>query len=299
MQEDTTVKTTLMALSMSWDECVAEDLESLLLYRAAPRKIGDPFYPTLTASGEFNIGLSHSNAAGITRDQLTQGMLVVGRSGAGKTNLFYHLTRQFHEKKMPMLSFDFKRDYRHLIRDYPDFIVIPWEYLRFNPLKPPPGVAPLRWLQDFVEVFGHANALLSASKNFMMIHLYKLYELYGIFENSKNYPSMFELNELLNHTKHSLVTKDARYLETVRNRTNAMLLALDKVLDCSDGLPIQDLLEKSVIIELDGLMEDQQNFLMQMRLPKTRPMLSLFGSWPKICLARSKGSKAEISTGQP
>ena len=51
---------------------------------------------------------------------------------------------------------------------------------------------------------------------------------------------MFELQEILTEAKYSLATKDARYLETVRNRIDTMVMALDKVLDCSDGFPISD-----------------------------------------------------------
>jgi hypothetical protein len=266
LQENLTVKRVLRSLSISWDDCVAEDLESLLLYHVAPRKINDPFYPSPVFQGEFEIGITQSHRIGVSRQQLTQGMLVVGRSGAGKTNLFYYLMRQCIDRNIPLLSIDLKKDYRHLIGEYPDLIVIPWEYLRFNPLKPPEGVAPIRWLQDFTEVFGHANALLSGSKDFVMMQLHKLYELYGVFEGSDAYPSMLEFQEILNKAKYSLVTKDARYLETVRNRVNATLLALNNVFDCSDGLPVSELLKRNVIIELDGLMEDFQNFIIEILL---------------------------------
>lgn len=260
LHQNKTVRRTLKALSVSWDECIAEDLESLLLYYSTPRKLD--IFQSLEITGEINLGEEIS----VTREQLTQGMLVVGRSGAGKTNLFYYLMKQCLESNVPVLSFDFKKDYRHLIKEHPDLIVIPWEYLRLNVLKPPEGVAPIRWLQDFTEVFGHAHALLSGSKNFVMMQLHRLYELYGVFEGNDTYPSMFELHELLNKTRYSLVTKDARYLETVRNRVNASVLAFDRVFDCADGLPIEELLNKNVVIELDGLMEDQQNFIIEIIL---------------------------------
>ena len=68
-------------------------------------KTGNPFYPEPYLEGELKIGASNTPA--ITRKQLTQGMLIVGRSGAGKTNFMYYLINQFLESKLPVLSFDF------------------------------------------------------------------------------------------------------------------------------------------------------------------------------------------------
>ena len=94
MHENTTVRTTLQALSICWDECIAEDLEQLLLYKVFPRKTGNPFHPEPYLEGELKIGASSTPA--ITRKQLTQGMLIVGRSGAGKTNFMYYLIMFAH-----------------------------------------------------------------------------------------------------------------------------------------------------------------------------------------------------------
>jgi len=49
--------------------------------------------------------------------------------------------------------------------------MLPWTELRFNPVKPPPGVLPRRWVQVFNEILGHATALLSGSKNYLLIAL--------------------------------------------------------------------------------------------------------------------------------
>jgi len=266
MHENATVMKVLKSLSVYWDDDIAEDIEQLLILRAFPRKTTDPFYPSTHNKGEINIGICNSQIIGVSKEELTQGMLVVGRSGSGKTNLFTHLMKQFIVKGIPTLNFDVKKDYRHLLKEHPDIIVIPWEYLRLNPLKPPRGVSAIRWLQEFTEVFGHSQALLSGSKNFVMARLHRLFDLYGVFEGSDHYPTMLEFQEILNNTKYSMISKDARYLETVRNRVNTIILAFDKVFDCEDGLPLEELLNRNVIIEMDGLMEDAQSFIIEILL---------------------------------
>jgi hypothetical protein len=37
---------------------------------------------------------------------------------------------------VPFWSFDLKQDYRHLIQDQEDLLVLPWTELRFNPCNP-------------------------------------------------------------------------------------------------------------------------------------------------------------------
>jgi hypothetical protein len=93
-------------------------------------------------------------------------------------------------------------DYRHLLQTDEELLVLPWTELRFNPLKPPTGVSPRRWTQVFSELFGHATALLSGSKNHLMKQVIELYRLYDLFDEVvPPYPSLHELEQLLTADK--------------------------------------------------------------------------------------------------
>jgi hypothetical protein len=246
------IRKILAALAIDWDDDIAESLEQFLMARALPNLI-NPF-SSQSIDGNFKLGYAGNSWFGLNKNDLMQGVLVVGRSGAGKTNLFYFLMEQFLDAGIPFLAFDFKQDYRHLSKHYPDLVVIPWEKFKFNPLSPPVNVSQERWVQIFCDVFCHSNALLSGSKNFLLGHVSRLFELSS--------PSMHELAGMLSNVRHSLITKDSRYLETTRNRVNAMLTTIGCVLDCSSS-PIEELLSKSVVLELDGMAEDVQNFLIE------------------------------------
>jgi len=65
-----------------------------------------------------------------------------GGSGAGKITLLYNVVDQV---SVPFWAFDLKHDYLHLVREQDDLLVLPWTESWFNPLRPPEGVAPLRW----------------------------------------------------------------------------------------------------------------------------------------------------------
>ncbi|MFB6292031.1 MAG: ATP-binding protein [Candidatus Nanohaloarchaea archaeon] len=167
------------------------------------------------------------------------------------------------ELEEPFWAFDLKQDYRHLSRDA-EVLVLPWSELRFNPLRPPMGVSPMRWAQVFSEVFTHATALLSGSRNYLLKRLVRLYKLYGLFdEASEPFPSLFELEMLLREDSINYARKQSDYRDTVLNRLEAFTLVGHDVFDCSTGYRPEDLLEQDVVFEFDGLNRDIQNFVME------------------------------------
>jgi DNA-binding MarR family transcriptional regulator len=164
----------------------------------------------------------------------------------------------------PFWSFDLKQDYRHLVHDNEDILVLPWSELRFNPLQPPSGVSPRRWAQVFVEIFGHATSLLSGSKNYLLKKVIRLYKLYGLFDKiSPPYPSLHELEILIIEDKMNYTRKASNYRDTVLNRLEAMNLTAGTIFDCSQGYSVDELLSRDVVFEFDGLSRDVQNFLME------------------------------------
>ena len=196
----------------------------------------------------------------LSQEDLTKHLLAVGQSGSGKTTLFYSL---MDEVDKPFWAFDLKQDYRHLASKY-DLLVLPWQEFRFNPLRPPEGVSSRRWAQVFSEIFSHATALLSGSKNYLLKKIVELYKLYGLFDDvSGPFPSLHELQRLIEVDSMNYVRKQSDYRETVLNRLETMNLTSGTVFDCSRGYGVEELLQRDVVFEFDGLSRDVQNFLME------------------------------------
>ncbi|RMB12931.1 ATP-binding protein [Haloplanus aerogenes] len=208
--------------------------------------------------GDIELGKTFQNQRfQLSQEDLTKHLLAVGQSGSGKTTLFYSLMEEIEK---PFWAFDLKQDYRHA----DDVLVLPWTELRFNPLKPPEGVSPRRWAQVFAEIFGHATALLSGSKNYLMKKVVELYQLYNLFDRvEKPYPNLHELEMLIDSDGINFVRKQSDYRDTLLNRLEAMNLVAGTVFDCSQGYSIQELLQRDVVFEFDGLSRDVQNFLME------------------------------------
>jgi len=219
-----------------------------------------PFDP-LILPGNVDLGETvQGKAFSFSEDELTKHLLAVGQSGSGKTTLFYNL---YGQVQRPVWFFDLKRDYRHLLHRK-ELLVLPWSEFKFNPLRPPEGVSPRRWAQVFSEVFGHATALLSGSKNYLLKKLIELYRLYGLFDQvSEPYPSLHELEVLIRKDKINYVRTASDYRDRLLNRLEAMDLIAGSIFNCSQGYPVEDLLQRDVVFEFDGLNRDVQNFLME------------------------------------
>lgn len=254
------------AVGATGDKTLAGDIERSLSI-VGSKRISDPFRKRGSYEGTFNIGKTKDgDQINLKRNELNRNLLVLGETGSGKTNLFYHLILQLMDQDLPVLALDFKQDYRHLSKMRDDVVLLRWEDFKFNPLRPPEGVSPSRWLQVFANTFSDSQGFLTASKYFLMTRIYRLYKIYGIFDGEDKYPSFKELADVLRYEKQPLVTKQARYLETTINRVEAMSLTIGDMFDCRRGFPLDELLQKNVVIELDGLAEEIQQFLVEIIL---------------------------------
>jgi len=124
--------------------------------------------PENKAKGVLNLGTviyeSPKWPAGISLKELTQNLAVFGRSGAGKTNIAFHLLQQLIARKVPFLFLDWKRTARHLIpilggklRVYTAGRSI--SPLPFNPFIVPAGVEGRVYVNHVVDVLGDAYTL--------------------------------------------------------------------------------------------------------------------------------------------
>ncbi len=195
---------------------------------------------------------------GLLEEELNQHMLIIARSGHGKTVLIMRILVELIKRNIPWLSFDFKRDYRHLIREYPIW-VIRWEDLRFSPLTPPPDVSLHKWKQIFADVFSHCFGFFHGSRNFLLEFLDVLYRRKG------ERATLTELYDLMSSVQIN-TRKRQEYFDVVLNRLYSVISNLGEVINCERGFRIEKLLDHFVVIELDGLGRDEQNLLIELFL---------------------------------
>jgi len=236
------------------------------------QKFPDPFEPNpldKNVDGEVSIGKVRQTDAsfGLHLEELKQHTLITGRSGCGKSSIIYLMMLRLLELGIPFLAFDFKRDYRHLMKYFDDVHVFSWKNFKLNPLRPPLGCEPVKWMQAFNNVFGQAYHLLAGGKGIIQEDLFKLYEDYGVFKGRDIFPSLQDLYETVK--RHPLPRKygrEAGFVESAINRLSECIIPLRDMLDCDRGFCIEDLLDRTVVFELDGLLSQNQTFLVMLLL---------------------------------
>lgn len=215
-----------------------------------------PIPPQPDVAGVFGLGMLE-NGAGmfcIDEEDICRNILIAGQAGSGKTNLNFVLMGQFYGK-IPFWVFDFaKREYRVLARAE-DVIVIRPEELKFNPLRPPPGVSPREWLAKNMSVISELFFLMTGSGGYLYSEAAKLYEIFGVWEGQDTYPNLKDLQKLLLHENPGYMSREKAYWEVCLNRMEYITRSLGPMIECDkDMLP--SLVGKNVVFEMVGLPED-------------------------------------------
>ncbi len=139
--------------------------------------------PENKAQGAINLGTilydKEKYPLGISTTEFTQNMAILGRSGAGKTNVTFHILSQLVDRNIPFVFMDWKRTVRHLIPTFGNKLNIytpgrDIAKLPFNPFVVPPGVEPNVYIGQLVDIMSHAFTLGDGSRSIIrkaLLHL--------------------------------------------------------------------------------------------------------------------------------
>ena len=274
MGNDKRILFALKYISMkSWDQQAVKTMlgRTLKLIKKSPGYISSqlntsPFAkcpPPGLIDGEIKIGYVYDNVRkikypfGISRYELNQHMLESGRAGAGKTTILIIILLNLIRLLIPFWIFDFKRDYRSLIRYSKDFYVFNKNNFRFNPLTPPQGTEAVQWASIFTDIFfqNFYQSAATSAKSIFLDTLLKLYERksYITFNDVCN-----EFNKMLYDSNCANNIKES--IRTIMVRLKPFNYIMGDAIN-GPGFDMEDLLTKQVVLELDGLTIEYQTFL--------------------------------------
>lgn len=202
---------------------------------------------------------------------------ILATTGAGKTNLCHQIILQLHEKKIPCLIFDWKRDYRDLYKKINakvyDFIGN--NLFTFNPVKPSGN--PSQWAKELANIMAEtASGGFYASGAFSVYVeiLDNLYRSKGVYEGSNNFPTIFDLlMELESLSQESdLSERQKNWIASASKLFKSLSVGITKeAFGVKEGLNLDELLSNTVIIELDGLGDPKTKaFFISVLLQKIR-----------------------------
>jgi hypothetical protein len=180
---------------------------------------------------------------------------IFGKTGSGKTTLAVRLLRELCRRNKPFLLFDYKRNYRDLLK-HPDFekeeIIIftvgrnDVSPFYFNLKQDPPGVEEHVWIKQLSEIIEKVYILGPGAND--------------VFMESAGLGTFRDMQEKV--LKQKKKARELLWWASVKRTLNAINYpGLGEMVNCVKAYPIPDLLKKKVILELDGLSSSDQAFV--------------------------------------
>ncbi len=252
------------------------DIRSLIekqIISTAYDKLGD-FHKKILLSlpseknskGAINLGSIQYESGkwpcGISTSELLQNMAILGRSGAGKTNVGFHILKQLADRKIPFIFLDWKRTMRHLLLQIKAKINIytagrPLAKFPFNPFVVPPGVESNVYVNQVVDVMADAFTLGEGSMSLMRKAISTLYASNNLCPTVKEIITEVEKIPDKERVRSWKITA-LRALESLEfsqttsgNRITQSQLA-------------EKFLTENTVIELDALSQESKQFLVPM-----------------------------------
>jgi hypothetical protein len=229
--------------------------------------------PARKAGGQIQLGSvcygrQERHPFALRPGELIQHLAIFGRSGAGKTNVAFLLLRELSRLRIPFLVFDWKKNYRDLIRlmGFRDMVVYTvgrdQAPFFFNPLIPPHGVAPREWLKKLIEIMQHAYFLGEGVAFVLQEALDQLYRDFGIYEGSGHWPTLRDLLTSLRARK--VKGREASWMESVLRAVGVLCFgAMDWVLNSGARVAMENVLRQKAVLELDALTNSDKTFLIE------------------------------------
>jgi len=275
-------------LDMLWQEYILADaktqknLEDMLRLVLA-KNLGATFEekeilleppPEDVSSGEYPLGIIYYGKKkfhwfGLREKEWIQHTGIFGRSGSGKTNVAFLIVLNLLKHRKPFLVFDWKRNYRDLLSlDCGEDILVftvgrSVSPFYFNPLIPPPGSPPTIWLKKLIEIMCHSYFLGEGVAYLLQKAFDSVYREFGVYEGkNKVYPNLMDVKEWLENCRTK--GRESAWMDSALRAAGVLCFGeVGKVLNQRENLPINELLTKNVILELDALTSSDKTFLIE------------------------------------
>jgi len=206
---------------------------------------------------------------GLREDEWIQHVAILGRSGAGKTNVGFIILNELKRKGKPFILFDWKRNYRDLL-SLPEFKDVEVYTIgkniapfTFNPLIPPAGTNPRTWLKKLNEVIAHAYCLGNGVLFLLQQAVDAVYKEAGVYDGTVEKWPTFK-NVLEKARNMDTRGRESGWLSsTLRALSTLCFGDMDKLVNSDNNKSIEHILDKSVILELDALTQSDKTFFVE------------------------------------
>ncbi len=219
--------------------------------------------PENKAQGAINLGAilydKEKYPLGISTTEFIQNMAILGRSGAGKTNVTFHILSQLVDRNIPFVFMDWKRTVRHLIPNFGNKLNVytpgrEIAKLPFNPFVVPPCIEPNVYIGQLVDIMSHAFTLGDGSRSIIRKALLHL------FDNDNICPAVSDIVAEIDKVPDKGRTGGWKItaMRALESLEFADISSKDKI---SQEDLAQKMLEGFTVIELDALSGEAKKFI--------------------------------------
>src|SRR3990172_3863793 len=242
-----------------------EEDNTILLDPPSPRQ----------AWGEYRLGTVQYGKQpyadfGLREEEFIRNAIIVGTPGSGKTNTACLLAWHFLKKNKPFLVFDWKRSWRDLAatKEGQDILIftvgrMDLSPFYFNPLIPPPGRKATEWMRALISVMGHAYFLGQGCFDILRRSIDMAYRDYGVYDRPvEAWPTFQTVLENMYTLKVS--KKSADWLASTQRAVEWLNFPdFCYTINVPHFVPIEQIFEHKVILELDSMMDADKVFFVE------------------------------------
>ncbi len=188
--------------------------------------------------------------------------LVVGTPGVGKSYGIKHLATQLHAAGQTVFFLDLENEHDDVALQFPadEFLVIDYEDFKWNPFAPVQGEHPRSAIYRFHNVTREAFFFREGIENLLGEVLWDLFDSHGVFGGSLNYPTLTDVLAALQRIRYKPFSRRYNYRESALNRLAALQRLMGPVYDCVRGFDLGQLTNRSLVLRLRGLSDQQLLF---------------------------------------
>ena len=230
--------------------------------------------PAQELAGAYPIGkvLYGRREAGtfcLREEEWIQHIGIFGRSGSGKTNTALVLVWNLLRKRKPFLVFDWKRNYRDLLATKSGRNIHIFTVARqvspfyFNPLIPPATVPPVIWLKKLIEIMAHAYFLGEGVSYLMQKAFDSVYKQFGVYQQRPEvWPTLQDVSDWL--VNYKATGREAAWMDSALRAVGVLCFGeMGRVLNQRTPFPVEELLKRNAVLELDALTNSDKVFLIE------------------------------------
>ncbi|MDA2912530.1 DUF87 domain-containing protein [Acidobacteriia bacterium AH_259_A11_L15] len=209
---------------------------------------------------------------GLRQNEWIQHVGIFGRTGSGKTNVGFLVAKSLLAKGIPILVFDWKRNYRDLLQVVGRGQLVVYTVGRnvapftFNPLIPPEGTKPSIWLKKLIEIMCHVYWLGEGVAYLLQEAIDGIYEQFGMYDNEpESFPTLADVKEWL--IKAKVKGREAQWMDSTKRAIATLCYGdIGKVLNVRQPSGLGALLKRNAVLELDALTNADKTFLIEAML---------------------------------